>query len=1156
MGAKHTHVHNVDTTQLESSIKELRGNLSGLTKEINQFKNDAKKHTETVKTFEKKVNSHVDEVKNTFEQIKNGFDSMNRDTTEKFAQLENSYNYLSDGIKMIGSNIDATNRLLIEYEQSNEREHRETLQCLSRLEYESEFNHQFVQLENSKRKLEYDICEYFRDKENFANNLIMYKEHCRLNQINCVQKNQINAMNENLNIVAKYLESKFNEKIPTITNYSSNNIEYLDEYECEESEKKVIQYEKNKVESNKLANACIQNFVKELDLNSEFGMKPLEKLHQDYLNLCEKTNQMYENANALKSILDFELELCEKKRNKVKNYSNLNLVYPLDKNLSSSDFALKLYNSGIRTIGQIRIENEDELLISNGYSYVPSHKYKYLILKFIEGIKALNLKLNVADENIEIFVGETYPQMETKTFGSVIKYLQNPESIYYTNNFVFKTNGDDVPTDVISSSNTDKKNCVGEPKKFCIRMQNAKIFNLFEKYSSYCEIHDIKFDYDKEDDYFALLYAYNKIETKTINSIIEFLYNPNSIYFLSDKLNLVKIIDFSYDLGLRFDIDNERIEIFKKLLYDEFKINSVEAASNTYSTVYNAIMVSPEQYILNHNKLKNSFESNENNLNHKYHYDKIIKLYMIYSHNHNHNHNENFNKKNIEKNLSIFFNKYLEMCEKFNLKLDWNLRVDEFNFIFLNLYYRLGTNSISSIITHIHKYNDVYYDFEKKTNECKSEFYNCLCNIIHYCTKNDFELMFEFDYAEVYAKYMFENIKPHSINLINQINSIGSIKSIKSINSINSINSIGSISSIKLINLIDSINSINSISSINSINLINSIYSIYSINSMINYICSDLCVFKIEKSFLDENFEEIMRILYRVYYENQYSKNNAKVAIKYNKIDINSDLKLISKLIFKICLKDFEIIDKFINSIKHYIISGDKDWFNTNSCFFIKLNYVNSTLLHRLIFFSNIATICKNSFESFGERECEFAKYYTECLTRTKIISSTTQQILNFINMIENNRPLVLNKNKKFVPLDGLNPNEIPNELVLRVEKYYEKINKKNKFMTNNNLPYSNDFIQVIIIKILKIIVCKISNNALSNNNNNIKIDDHDIGIHHTINLSQVESFNEYFVKENLNNLTKLFTFIRDLIIKEFEAFGMDISGFTVDIGIDISNGI
>ena len=30
--------------------------------------------------------------------------------------------------------------------------------------------------------------------------------------------------------------------------------------------------------------------------------------------------------------------------------------------------------------------------------------------------------------------------------------------------------------------------------------------------------------------------------------------------------------------------------------------------------------------------------------------------------------------------------------------------------------------------------------------------------------------------------------------------------------------------------------------------------------------------------------------------------------------------------------------------------------------------------------------------------------------------------------MIENNRPLVLNKNKKFVPLDGLNPNEIPND--------------------------------------------------------------------------------------------------------------------------------
>lgn len=98
-------------------------------------------------------------------------------------------------------------------------------------------------------------------------------------------------------------------------------------------------------------------------------------------------------------------------------------------------FAEKLFDSGFYDIKDIVIGNEDRLLISNGYAYMPEYKYADIKNKFVAGFQSMNKKFfnKVSDWlynrifvrgsdgllSARVIVDSRYPPIETMFFNTI-----------------------------------------------------------------------------------------------------------------------------------------------------------------------------------------------------------------------------------------------------------------------------------------------------------------------------------------------------------------------------------------------------------------------------------------------------------------------------------------------------------------------------------------------------------------------------------------------------------------------------------------------------------------------------------------------------------------------------------------------------------------
>ena len=358
------------TTSYSDNSSQINQSLSQIKTQINELNSDLDK-------FKVSIDIHVDTVQQKFIRFDN-----------KVLRIQNefqeSFNFVNQGILMIGNNIDSMSKFQIEYETSNNSEHLEIQQNDWKENFERNVYQQFQRLKNLKFELELDLHKkvgsYLIIKNNFNDQIKIYQEK----------------------------KSQFQ-----ITNLQSQ-ISFILHHIVEKSDSVDI------VKFNQ-----IENLVEKNELNM------IEKTIQFPPELDESIIKLYLTTDKFEEIIKIETKLKENIDLMMINFSNPNLLNSLDNLIISPElFATKLYNSGIKSIAQIEFSNQTQILISNGFSYIPEYKYKELKKKFIIGCEKSNLKLNWELENINWISAYLYEKIQTKSIGSMIEYIKSDNCIY------------------------------------------------------------------------------------------------------------------------------------------------------------------------------------------------------------------------------------------------------------------------------------------------------------------------------------------------------------------------------------------------------------------------------------------------------------------------------------------------------------------------------------------------------------------------------------------------------------------------------------------------------------------------------------------------------------------------------------------------------
>lgn len=352
-----------NSSQINQSLGQIKSQINELNSDLNKFKVSIDTHVNTVQQKFLHFDHKVLLIQNEF---------------------QNSFNFVNQGIDMIGNNIDIMSKYQIEYETNNNKEHWEIQQNEWKENFERNVYQQFQKLKNLKFELELDLHKkvgsYLLIKDKFNDQIKIYQE----------KKSQ-------------YQIAELQSKMLFLLNIITTKSDSVD----------LIQF--NQIGDSKEKN--------ELDI--------LENTIQFPPELDDSIVKLYFVTDKFEEIIKTETKLKENITLMMVNFTNHNLSNPLDNlNTSPELFAIKLYNSGIKSISQIEFSNQNNLLILNGFAYVPEYKYKELKKKFIIGCEKSNLKLNWELENINWISTYLYEKIKTKSINTMIEYIGSNECIY------------------------------------------------------------------------------------------------------------------------------------------------------------------------------------------------------------------------------------------------------------------------------------------------------------------------------------------------------------------------------------------------------------------------------------------------------------------------------------------------------------------------------------------------------------------------------------------------------------------------------------------------------------------------------------------------------------------------------------------------------
>lgn len=356
-----------NSAQVNQSLSNIRAQLNSLNKDINEFKGE--------------IDLHINSVEKKF----NLFDSKILLIHNEFTD---SFNYLDYGIKMIGNDINQLGRLQIEYENSNSREHWEIFQNDWKENFERNIFQEYQQLKNLRFELEMGL-----NKKVVAYLLIKDKYNTQLNQYQN-RKNQYEM---------RLIQNQMCLLLETNQSLLNNNL---------------IKFPKPKGfdEPNK---------PNELELELE-ELEELEKSISVLPLLDNEITDLFFSINRFEEISVMEKKLANKILVMKTNFSNPNLLNPLSNDVISPEtLASKFVNSGFGTIKQICWDNQESLLVSNGFTYIPEYKYNDLRKKFIIGCEKSGIKLNPKQEDIVWLAHYLYTKSNDKSLSSMILFVKS-----------------------------------------------------------------------------------------------------------------------------------------------------------------------------------------------------------------------------------------------------------------------------------------------------------------------------------------------------------------------------------------------------------------------------------------------------------------------------------------------------------------------------------------------------------------------------------------------------------------------------------------------------------------------------------------------------------------------------------------------------------
>lgn len=361
-----------NSNEINKSLAEIRSQINNLNTDL--------------KLYQLQIDSHVDSMTSNFELVRKKFVHFDENFKSIQNEFESSFEMVNKGIKMLTNNIGEMAKLQICFEKNNNREHWEIFQNDWKENIERIVFQEFQKLKNMKFELELDlykqISSYLLIKDKFNDKLKLYQERKLCHNV------------EEINNKLKWFITKTIES-------GTPKIEDL------------VQLNDNKL------NLELQQLEKEIKFPPE---------------LDSSLMIMHMMTDRFEEIVKIELKLKKSLNQLTKNFANPNLLNPLNNIIvPQSDFAKKLYNSGIRGISQIKFSSQDTLLIANGYAYVPEYKYKDLIKKFIEGCESEKLLLCWELEEIEWLSRYLYLKSELKSLSCMINFMKNPNSIYQLN---------------------------------------------------------------------------------------------------------------------------------------------------------------------------------------------------------------------------------------------------------------------------------------------------------------------------------------------------------------------------------------------------------------------------------------------------------------------------------------------------------------------------------------------------------------------------------------------------------------------------------------------------------------------------------------------------------------------------------------------------
>jgi hypothetical protein len=362
-----------NSAQVNANINNIRTQITELNKDLNIFKNS--------------IDLHIKSVENNFLQVEYHFYTINTQVLQIQNDFKHSFQLVDSSIKSIESNILTISKHQLQIETLNKQEHLEIYQNDWKENFERTCYQEFQKLKNLKNQLEIDLLRkismylIFKDKYNeYRFNYIQTQTNIRL----------INLQKQN-NLISKLLAEKLN--IQELLPYSEE----------------LLPYDKE-LSSNTNNNLEWQTIIPELDNGVE---------------------ELFLMTDGFEEIMILEKNLQIQVFEMIQNFSNKDLLNPLDDDIvTSEDFAKKLFDSGVNSIEQINISEQNEILIKNGFNYVPEYKYEYLKNKFIMGCENLGLKLNWKNENIKWIVKYLYSKITNKSISEMITYANSKNSIY------------------------------------------------------------------------------------------------------------------------------------------------------------------------------------------------------------------------------------------------------------------------------------------------------------------------------------------------------------------------------------------------------------------------------------------------------------------------------------------------------------------------------------------------------------------------------------------------------------------------------------------------------------------------------------------------------------------------------------------------------